>query len=76
MNKIQNEEPISIRLLRDGKVLKRNVFDTERGQYFVYNILYDGCIYFVKMLSGKIVEAVNLTKLGGKHEKKSKRSNI
>lgn len=63
---IQNEEPISIRLLMDGKVLKRNVFDTERGQYIVYNLLYGGDIFFAKILSGKVVEAVNLTKLGVK----------
>lgn len=63
MNKVKSEEPIPIRLLRDGIVLKRNVFDTERGQYIVYNIIYGGDIFFAKMLNGKIVEAVNLTKL-------------
>ncbi len=62
----KNEEPISIRLTRDGKILKRNVFDTERGQYIVYNILYMGDIFFAKVLDGKMVEAVNLSKLGDK----------
>lgn len=63
--KIKNEEPISIRLLRDGIILKRNIFDTERGQYIVYNILYDKDIFFAKLLNGSMVEAINLSKLGG-----------
>lgn len=62
-SKVSNKEKISIRLFRDGKVLKRNVFDTEMGKYIVYNIIYFGDIFFAKMLNGKIVEAVNLTKL-------------
>lgn len=62
----QNEEPISIRLMRDGIILKRNHFKTERGDYTVYNVLYENCIYFAKVLDGKFVEAINLSKLGGK----------
>lgn len=62
-NRIRNDEPISIRLLRDGIVLKRNIFDTERGKYIVCNVLYEEYIFFVKVLNDKVVEAVNLTKL-------------
>ncbi len=66
--KVKNEEPISIRLIRDGEILKRNIFDTERGRYIVYNVLYDGDIFFAKVLNDKMVEAVNLSKLSRKGE--------
>lgn len=63
------EEPISIRLMRDGEILKQNMFVTVKGNYKISIILYEGCIYFVKELGGKICEAVNMTENARKVEK-------
>ncbi len=65
---VQQKEPISIRLMRDGTILKRNIFNTERGDYTIYNVLYKGDIFFAKVLDGKMVEAVNLSKLSKKEK--------
>lgn len=56
------KNPISIRLIRDGEILKKNTFDTMRGKYDIYAIQYHENIYFVKVLNGNVVEAVNLSK--------------
>lgn len=56
-----NEEPISIRLMRDGEILKQNMFVTVKGNYRISIVLYQSNIYFVKELNGKVVEAVNLS---------------
>lgn len=58
---VKNEEPISIRLMRDGEMIKQNMFVTVRGNYRISIVLYQGNLYFVKELDGKVVEAVNLT---------------
>lgn len=56
-----NEEPISIRLMRDGDILKQNMFVTVRGNYRISIVLYQHDIYFVKELNGNVVEAVNMS---------------
>ena len=63
MNKIfkTNEEPISIRLMRDGEMVKQNMFVTVKGNYRISIVLYQRNLYFVKELDGKVVEAVNLS---------------
>lgn len=68
-NKLK-KEPISICLMKNGKILKMNKFETQRGVYIIYNILYNGDIYFVKLRDGdraeNILEAVNLSKISRK----------
>lgn len=63
---VKNEEPISIRLMRDGEMIKQNMFVTVRGNYRISIILYNSNLYFVKELDGKVVEAVNLTEKANK----------
>lgn len=63
---VKNEEPISIRLMRDGEMIKQNMFVTVRGNYRISIVFYNGNLYFVKELDGKVVEAVNLTEKANK----------
>lgn len=58
-----NCEPKSIKLLHEGHILKANTFDTAKGCYTIRIISYKGNLYFHKMLNGKVVELINLSKL-------------
>lgn len=47
---------LSSELLRYGKILKVNNFNTDRGYYTIRLIDYKKAIYFHKMKDGKVVE--------------------
>lgn len=49
-------------LLRYGKILKANTFETARGIYTIRLIKYMGNIFFHKMKDGNLVEIKNLSK--------------
>lgn len=53
-------EPETIRMLREGKIIKVNNFDTAKGCYTIRIVSYNDKLYFHKMLNGKVVEVVNL----------------
>lgn len=56
-----NKGMLSELLLRNGEVIKRNVFETERGEYTIRIIkLDDGKLYFHKMKDGETVEIKRL----------------
>ena len=48
-----------------GKLLKYQVFETERGKYLLSFRRYKGEIYFYKYLNGELTECVNLNKAKG-----------
>lgn len=52
-----------------GKLLKTQVFDTERGKYLLTFRRYKGGIYMFKYLDGKLLECGDLTKMKGVEEK-------
>lgn len=56
----QCNEPETIRMLREGTIIKVNHFDTAKGFYTIRIVFYNNKLYFHKMLNGKVVEVVNL----------------
>lgn len=46
----------------EGKIIKSNRFETNRGDYMVAIVLYKGDLYFAKYKDYKLVEFVNLDK--------------
>lgn len=56
----QCNEPETIRMLREGTIIKVNNFDTAKGCYTIRIVSYNDKLYFHKMLNGKVVEVVNL----------------
>lgn len=59
----KDNKPSTTRILREGRILKANTFDTAKGCYTIRIVIYKGNLYFHKMLNGKVVELVNLSKL-------------
>lgn len=55
--------PRWLKMLQEGLIIKSNTFDTAKGCYTIRIIAYNGALYFHKMLNGKVVELVNLSKL-------------
>ena len=55
--------PRWLKMLQEGLIIKSNTFDTAKGCYTIRIIAYNGELYFHKMLNGKVVELVNLSKL-------------
>ena len=60
---VHYNKPSTTRILREGLILKANNFDTVKGHYTIRIILYNGKLYFHKMLNGSVVEIVNLLTL-------------
>lgn len=56
----QCDEPETIRMLREGTIIKANHFDTAKGFYTIRIVFYNDKLYFHKMLNGKVVEVVEL----------------
>lgn len=56
----QCNEPETIRMLKEGTIIKANNFDTAKGRYTIHIVSYNDKLYFHKMLNGKVVEVVNL----------------
>lgn len=56
----QRNEPETIRMLREGTIIKVNNFYTAKGCYTIRIVSYNGNLYFHKMLNGNVVEVVNL----------------
>lgn len=48
-------------LIKDGEILKQNMFATLEGTLRISIILYKYDIYFLNELDGKVVEIVNIT---------------
>lgn len=63
MRTVHYNKPSTTRILREGRILKANTFDTAKGCYTIRIINYKGDLYFHKMLNGNVVELVNLNKL-------------
>lgn len=58
-----------IKAIRHGKIVKQQIFPTEKGTYTISLVRYGSDIYFYKQLNEKIVEVCNLSKMsGGKNE--------
>lgn len=55
--------PRWLKMLQEGLIIKSNTFDTAKGCYTIRIIAYKDDLYFHKMLNGKVVELVNLSKL-------------
>lgn len=55
-----NAMPKSYRMLLEGRILKTNNFDTKKGYYTIRIVEYKDELYFHKMLSGRVVEVINL----------------
>lgn len=55
--------PRWLKMLQEGLIIKSNTFDTAKGCYTIRIVSYKGDLYFHKMLNGKVVELVNLSKL-------------
>ena len=49
--------------IENGMPIKEQTFNTEKGRYELFFYNYRNDIYFFKMLSGTVVECVNLSKL-------------
>ena len=60
MKTVQYNEPETIRMLREGTIIKVNHFDTAKGFYTIRIVSYNDKLYFHKMLNGNVVEVVNL----------------
>lgn len=63
MRAVHYNKPSTTRILREGRILKANTFDTAKGCYTIRIVSYKGDLYFHKMLNGNVVELVNLSKL-------------
>lgn len=50
-------------ILRYGKILLVNNFNTERAIYTIRIILFEGKLFFHKMKNGELVELHNLDKI-------------
>ena len=61
MRTVHYNKPSTTRILREGRILKANTFDTVKGCYTIRIIAYKGDMYFHKMLNGNVVEIVNLS---------------
>lgn len=61
MRTVHYNKPSTTRILREGRILKANTFDTAKGCYTIRIVSYKGNLYFHKMLNGNTVEIVNLS---------------
>lgn len=53
-----------VKAINHGKLVKSNTFMTELGEYKIDILSYHENVYFVKYKDKKLVECVNLTKMG------------
>lgn len=61
MRTVHYNKPSTTRILREGRILKANTFDTAKGCYTIRIVSYKGNLYFHNMLNGNTVEIVNLS---------------
>lgn len=57
------DTPRWLKMLQYGLIIKTNRFDTVKGCDTIRIILYEGNLYFHKILNGSVVEIVNLSTL-------------
>lgn len=59
------KESMALKLKENGRVLKVNTFETQKGVYRVELVFMDGSPYYVKYKNGLLVEAVSIDNLCG-----------
>lgn len=65
-------KPLQEAVQEEGKVIKSNRFETNRGDYKVAIVYYRGALYFAKYRDYKLVEFVNLDRESKRYREEEK----